>query len=267
MKKEFAILSCVFGLLVGCAETNYPDFPAEKFTENPIEKNSTQPDVHVASRDDIQVANFVLENIFRLSFDEPESQRITTVYNAAREDNCILGSDGKRVYVRCCYLGRLNGKHVIMRAYRTGGTGHFTDIVQCSIEKENLHIDDISMSGDRAFDGIVDCPRLGRDGKLYFKMWTSIDTLAGMAGVSDKDAKTGPSQVAIDFWNVSECIYNLETKRLEIVSMDINFEKPSNVTKILEEIFPNHGKTVRIEKEEMAEFLRKFKSVYLKPTR
>ncbi|MBO4405740.1 MAG: hypothetical protein J5821_03340 [Alphaproteobacteria bacterium] len=301
MGKKFAILSCVFGLLAGCVEMDYTDPSSEEFAVNSVEKNLALPDVHVASREDISIANFVLENILRLSFDDNyfmeagqnfkitspygelekkvvkndlESHRITTIYNATREDNCISGkleSDEKSAYVRCCYLGRLNGKHVIMRAYNTGGSGTFTDIVQCSIEKENLHIEDISMLGDRAFDGIVDCPRLGRDGKLYLKMRTSIYTFAEMAGVSDKDIKTGPFQASQDFWNVSKCIYDLRTKKLEIVSVDIdftdmNFEEPStsDVAKILKMIFPSHGKTVRIEKDNMPEFLRKFKSAYLK---
>ena len=278
MIKRLAIFSCTFGLLVGCAETNYSDSSAEKFTR----ENSSQPDV--------RTAGFVIENMLHLSFDENyfmkkgQNFRIASASEKSQEKKSTNDSESqkkekidyeKSAYITNKYLGIADGKHVIVRTYKTGGSGIFTDIVLCSIKKENLHIDDVLMVGDRALDGIVggsmdcvaDCPDrpyLGSDGNLYLKMRLSISTVASLKGISDKDTETGPFQSAQDFWNISECIYNLKTKKLEIVAMDINFEKNSDVAKILDMIFPNHGKTVRIERDEMSEFLQKFKSAYLK---
>ncbi len=275
MRKKFTIFSCIFGLLAGCAEYSGS---SEKSISNNVESNDC-------------TANFVIENMLHLSFDDnyfmekgqkfriisaskkelaagsSKSQQSDIVYGKIDRNKCAsekLESDEKRAYVKCCYLGNLNGKHVIMRSYNSGGSGTFTDIVQCLIEKENLYIQNVSMLGDRALDGIVGYPRLGSNGDLYLKMRPSISTVASLAGVPNKDIETGPFQGAEDFWNVSECIYNLNTGKLEIISMEIDFENSSDVTKILEEVFPNHEKTIRIEKNGMPEFLNKFKSAYLK---
>ena len=228
MKNKFSIFVCVFGLLVGCAEMDY--------------SNSAEPNACVA--------NFVIENMLHLSFDDnyflkkgqkfriisagkkeqtkdgSKSQRANIIFDTIHGDKCIsekLESDKKRAYIKCCYLGRLNDKHVIMRSYNSGGSGSFTDIVQCLIEKENLYIHDMSMLGDRALDGIVGYPRLGSNGNLYLQMRPSISTIASLAGVPSKDIETGPIQGAQDFWNVSECIYNLNTGKLKIISMEIDF--------------------------------------------
>ena len=283
MGKNCSIFVCIFGLLAGCAETNHSDYSAEKLvTNSSATENSDQVNLHTA--------DFVVENFLHLSFDDNyfmkkgQNFRIYQKNNEKNVENASKfqkkGEINHNAFVKCCYLGIWNGKHIITRAYNTGGSGTFTDIVQCSIEKENLHIDDVLMLGDRALDGIVGCsteciadcsdrPYLDSNGKLYLKMRLSISTIASLSGISDRDVETGPFQAAQDFWNVSECIYNLETKKLEIVAMDINFEEQStsNIAKILGEIFPNHGKTVRVEKNEIGEFLSKFKSSYLKLSR
>lgn len=264
MTKKLAVFSSIFGLLAGCAEMNY--------------SNSAEPDDCVA--------NFVIENVLHLSFDDnyfmEKGQKFRIISADKKErmkdssksqhadlfrDKCTSGkleSDKKKAYIACCYLGKLNGNHVIMRSYNSGGSGFFTDIVQCLIEKENLYIQDVSMLGDRALDGIVGYPRLGSNGDLYLKMRPSISTIASLAGVPNKDIETGPFQGAQDFWNISECVYNLNTGKLEIISMEIDFENSSDVAKILKEIFPSHEKTVRVEKNEIPDFLNKFKSAYLK---
>jgi len=298
MEKKFAVLSCAFGLLVGCAETNYPNSSVGESSVNPIEKNSAEPDVHTA--------DYIVLNMQKLSFDENyfmkkgQNFQIASDSEKSAEQSMTNNSKPqpketidyeKSAYITHCYLGKLDGKHVILRTYNTGGSGIFTDVVLCSVEmsptkKGTLHIDDVLLLGDRALDGIVggstdcvgDCPdrpHLGPDGNLYLKMRASISTIASLAGVSDRDVETGPFQSAQDFWNVSECVYNLKTKKLEIVAMDISFgnangKEPSttsDVAKILEEIFPSHGKTIRVEKDGMPEFLNKFKSAYLKLAR
>lgn len=278
MRKKFAIFSCIFGLLAGCAEYSGS---SEESISDAVEPNDC-------------TANFVIENMLYLSFDDnyfmkkgqkfriisaskkkhtvnkSKSQQSDIVYGRIDRNKCASGkleSDEKRAYVTCCYLGNLNGNHVIMRSYNSGGLGTFTDIVLCLIEKENLYIQDILMLGDRALDGIVGYPYLGSNGNLYLKMRPSISTVASLAGVPNKDIEKGHFQGAQDFWNVSECIYNLNTGKLEIISMEIDFENSSDITKILEEIFPNHEKTTRIEKDKMPEFLNKFKSAYPKLVR
>lgn len=278
MRKKFAIFSCIFGLLAGCAEHLGS---SEDSTANSVEPTNC-------------TANFVIENMLHLSFDDnyfmekgqnfriisaskkehladdSKYRQTEIIYDKIDRNECTSGkleSDKKKAYITCCYLGNLNGKHIVMRSYNSGGSGTFTDIVQCLIEKENLYIQDVSMLGDRALDGIVGYPYLGSNGNLYLKMRPSISTIASLAGVPNKDIETGPFQGAQDFWNISECVYNLNTGKLEIISMEINFENSSDVAKILEEIFPNHKKTISIDKDEMPEFLNKFKSAYLKLAR
>jgi len=277
MKKKFSIFVCICGLFVGCSEINYSDSFAEK-----TDLNSDEPDV--------ATANFIIENMLHLNFDdnyfmekgqsfriisasekelkknESKPKHANIIFDKTFGDNCVSEkqeSEEKMAYITCCYLGKLNGKHIVMRSYNSGGSGNFTDIVQCSIKKENLYIHDVSMLGDRALDGIVDHPRLGSDGNLYLKMRPSISTVASLAGVSSQDIELGPFQGAQDFWNVSKCIYNLNTGKLEIISMEIDFENSSNIAEILREIFPNQEKTIRVEYKEMPEFLNKFKSAYL----
>ena len=310
MKKEFAILSCVFGLLVGCAETNYSDSSKRELAANPVEKNSSKTDVHTA--------DYIVLNMLRFGFDEnyfmkkgqnfQTSSVVALGSEESEEKGATNGSESQKketidrgAHITGCYLGKqADGRHAVLRTYSTGGSGIFTDIVLCSVEMKpidiytspvetrslesgNLHVDDVLLLGDRALDGIIggfkfddspDRPHLESDGNLYLKMRASISTVASLAGVSDKDVETGPFQSAQDFWNVSECIYNFKTKKLEIVAMDISFgdangkeQSTSAIAKILEEIFPKHEKTMRIEKDEMPEFFRKFKSVYLKLAR
>ncbi len=275
------IFVCVFGLLIGCSDMNFSDYSAEEFIENPLNKNSDKIDVYTAG--------FVVENILNLGFDDNyfmkkgQNFRIYQKNNEKTVENALKFQKKEKIdytnsaYITCGYLGIWNGKHIITRECNTGGSGTFTDIVQCSIEKENLFIDDVLLVGDRALDGIVGCsmecvadcpdrPHMDSNGNLYLKMQLSIPTIASLAGVSEKDVETGPYQGAQDFWNVSECVYDLKTKKLEIISMNINFEEQftSDVEKILGITFPNHGKTVRVEKNEIGKFLNKFKAAYLK---
>ncbi len=283
MRKKVAILSCIFGLLSGCSEMNNSDFFATKnITTDENLKNSILATIlHMKFEDSYFLEKgqkFQLVSVEEKDdyiIDSKLEKQSYNLQNLVCEANIKKDSttgvkkhkiNAKKAYVKCYYLGNHKGKHIIFRRYSSGKSGEFTDIIFCSIKKEKVHIDDVLLLGDRALDGIIDCPHIGPDGNLYLKIRSSISTLANLAEISDKDVGEKLIQSSQDFWNTSECIYDLSTKKLNIISMNINFQNEFalDIKKILEEIFPNHGMTIYINADQMTEFLSKFKSVYEK---
>lgn len=166
--------------------------------------------------------------------------------------------------VKCRYLGNWQGSYVVFRYYETGGTGRFTDIILCSIDKDILRMNKVCCVGDRALDGIVNCPVL-KDSRIYFKANLSINSLASLSKIDEKYISE-LSQASQDYWNVSDCMYDLQNDELHLLSISVKpiGEYSSDVDKILKIVIPDaDDHPICITNRHIADFLKKFKSAYL----
>jgi hypothetical protein len=162
-------------------------------------------------------------------------------------------------YISCEYLGNWHGKDIVYRRYETGGTGKFTDIVVCSQNGNTLQIHDIIFPGDRAVDGMIDHPIYGENGKIYFSSHLSTDTLFEQAGVQKEDS----GQCYSCYYVIGKCTYDLESRKTEIVGMNIIIEENDAQSKIKTLLLQKKksGHSI-LNKDEVKNFLQKLRELY-----
>ena len=213
-KTEFLVYSAMF-LLLGCS--NVKDF------QNPKK-------VHFSNKYLKEICCIGTEGFFELQDNKPVNiQNAISKMKQYRNFNCSYNpaediwecsaqdqTDGSfKTYCKCKWLGKWHDQDLIFRYYDGGGTGRFTGIFLCTVKNGNLVIKKWLLDGDRAMDGIISTPIFDGKNSIYFYCSLSTDTVAKLQGIKGKY----PSQYAIGYWNISKCVYNLETDELEILDL------------------------------------------------
>ena len=260
--KKFKIFVFAFIFLIGCTEIHNQKSGIDRIsTLKNIALISLDQNCFIETDKNLPI-NFIIEKI-------KQNYNVTSKISE-KGTVCECTSINKKFpelkcYVKCHYLGQWNDYHVVFRYYETGGTGRFTDILLCSTNKNIIHIDKVLIGGDRALDGIVNRPIL-KNGRVYFRSYLSISSLAGLSAINEKYILYGLSQASQDYWNISDCMYDLKNDKLYLLSILVNpnNEYSANVNKILKLIIPdNSNNTINITQSHISDFLKKFKSAYL----
>lgn len=248
--------------MVACTEIHDKKSDAERTTAlKNITLISLDQNYFIETEKDLSITS-TIKKIRQNYFITSKILQNGTVYECASIDR---NSPEIKYYVKCHYLGKWNNRYVIFRYYETGGTGRFTDIILCSINKDILRFDKVLLLGDRALDGIIDSPVLKND-KIYFKSHLSLTSFASLSEINEDYILYGLSQASQDYWNISDCMYDLKNSKLHLRSISINpkGEHTSNINKILKILIPKaETQIVHINQSNILNFLKKFKSAYL----
>ena len=292
MRKKFTIICGVFGLLAGCAEMNTDLSVTEngenfQNTENISSENS---DSDVVNSILATIIDSDLKNDFSLGDNQPLVSSDTTqkyileapseyesiychpysekqnsapyIAGTPRGKNILTSpypQDNYLSFSECYYLGKHDGKHVVFRRFCTGGTAVISCIWWCTLNDGKLHVDSSLPFGNRGIDGVRECPYLAPDGKVFFKISLSTFYFAQIAGLPNEQT---PDNRHFDYWNSAEVVFDPQTNKDKILSMDIDLSKSfsDDINKMLKKIFPNQKSRVHIDEDHVDEFVEKFKA-------
>lgn len=217
-KTKISVCSSLF-LLLGCTgvENSKNPFPVHFSNEN-------LKDICCISAGEIEFSENVPINIQSAIEEIKKENDLEFDYYFVEdtwECSCV-NKENRFVYssMTCKYLGKWRGQDLIFR-YKSGNfTGRFTDILLCTVNNGNFSVKKCLFLGDRAMGGIVSTPIFDGKNKIYFYCHLSADTVAERKGI-----KEYPLQHAQGYWNVSKCVYDFETDKLDIIDMTVTSKK------------------------------------------
>jgi len=165
-------------------------------------------------------------------------------------------------YVTCEYLGNWRGQDMVARHYMSGGTGRFSDIVFCSLEDGKLRVHKTILLGDRAIDGMLLHPIYDGEGKIYFYMHLSNDTLLKEAGLDEKTVPLNELGCYQCYGIVGKCVYDIGKEKIKVLSM-IAFSDDNQNTKIQLQIREKmHSGIAIFSEKETQTFLERLRKMY-----
>lgn len=229
MKKiKISVCSSLF-LLLGCTEVENSQnpFPVHFSNEN-------LKDICCIGAGEIEFSENQSINI-RSAIEEIKKENDLKFYYDFIEDAWECSRQDKKekfseTHIKCKYLGKWRGQDLIFR-YKFGNfTGRFTDILLCTVKNGNFSVKKYLFLGDRAVDGIVSTPIFDGKNSIYFYCSLSTDAVAKFKGIKDEY----PFQAAQSYWNVSKCVYNLETDKLDVIEMTITSKEKCPFSEILQ---------------------------------
>ena len=260
MQKLRNIFPLIFGIIVGCSDLrNIPGDSLGVINSENIACVSACGNYFVQEGREINIRQVIedmrKDNNADFSYDSVSGRGICN--RVGKTD------DFDRTRAICKYLGSRNGKYIVFRYIDGNFSGRFTDIIIFSLKNNKMKIHEILFPGDRALDGIKSDPVFdGRD-RIYFDAYLSFDTFAGLSGINPEISEKIPNQAAQNYWNVSKCVYNLETEKLTLLSVFIKAD--SGNSEFLKKLIPEFEKFqkndgLRISKKEIPQFLKTLKN-------
>lgn len=226
MRESKFIVAGVLFLLIGCSEVKNS---ADQQTINFLHKNLK--DICCISTHDNYFTSPAI-NIRNTVAEIKKQNNVDFYYDFVNDEWVCTSIDNEthsKIKASCKYLGTWHGQDLIFRRWNGDFSGHFTDILLCSVKNGNLNIHKQLLQGDRALDGIVSTPIFDGKNSIYFYCNLSTATFKNLKGIKERD---NTFQGAQDFWNVSKCVYNLETNKLEIIEVTITSKDYSKIFKI-----------------------------------